>query len=358
MFEDPVSFLKWDNRLGSRKTVEGLFYGCRTKILRTRRCTWRPPQLPPAGRNSAAPALQPQPAGAHVWSPSGLSYTCESPHTTRAASSLNPHGKTVGDRSAVPPHACPHSLYPPRPLVTPHRPHVRPPPPMGGGGIALHNGSTKTAAVPEQSKKNILRRPVFPVLFCQSDGPPHGGEGGGGTVPAQYANRRSLTQSAQQTPINNTTRIICASTLALKITHGAYSHEAAQAPAGPWALAPPPPIPELLLLLAVDRGFMAKAWRPLRVRAAAYTSDCLPRWGWWGGMRWHGMCGEGGQDQEAGMIPPRPGVLRRARFSTTAETRGGRVGTRACVRAQHASRNHRKRKHHGPEECGNTGPQR
>ena len=27
-------------------------------------------------------------------------------------------------------------------------------------------------------KKNFLRRLVFPILFCQSDGPPHGGGGG------------------------------------------------------------------------------------------------------------------------------------------------------------------------------------
>ena len=75
-------------------------------------------------------------------------------------------------------------------------------PPRGGGGLAQHNGSTKTAAVPIYPKANVfLRRLAFPMLFCQSDGPPYGrgdckrGGGGRGYCPVTVKKRSKLCET-------------------------------------------------------------------------------------------------------------------------------------------------------------------
>ena len=86
---------------------------------------------------------------------------------------------------------------PPSPLVI-SPPQVRPPPPLGagGGGIAPHNGSTKTAAVPVCHKENCSLAPGISCAFFvkATVPPPRGGrvpwsgmclsKGGGGDLAA------------------------------------------------------------------------------------------------------------------------------------------------------------------------------
>ena len=93
---------------------------------------------------------------------------------------------------------------PSSPLVTPP-PNVRPPPPIRGGGGGSPSEGHPQPPFQCNLKKNFLRRlrrPVFPMLFGPSDGPPQGGGGckGGGGLPKGGGGRTSRSTNGHTHP--------------------------------------------------------------------------------------------------------------------------------------------------------------